>query len=69
MLGGLYLPYPVVAHTLDGKLILALCYIATTMESRPASNEYIDRIIEPARDYRFPAWYIRRWSPFVPADN
>jgi hypothetical protein len=24
--------------------------IATTTESRPASNEYIDRILEPARD-------------------
>jgi hypothetical protein len=43
-------------HTLDGKLMPALCYIATTMESHPASNEYIDRIIKPARDYLFPAW-------------
>jgi hypothetical protein len=27
-------------------------------------NEYIDRISKPARDYRFPAWYIHRLESF-----
>jgi hypothetical protein len=64
VLGGLYLPHRVVAHTLDGKLVPVLCYIATTMESRHASNEYIDRILKPARDYGFPAWYVHRLESF-----
>jgi hypothetical protein len=64
VLGGVYLPHPVVAQTLDGKLIPALCYIATTMESGSASNEYIDRILNPAKEHGFPVWYIKRLESF-----
>jgi hypothetical protein len=48
----------------NAKLVPVLCYIATTMESRLASNEYIDRILKPARDYGFPAWYVHRLESF-----
>ena len=64
VLGGIYLPYPVVVHTLDEKLIPAMCYIAPIMEVRPAANEYVDRICKPAREYGFPAWYIHRLECF-----
>lgn len=64
VLGGVYLPYPVLAHTLDRRLVPALCYVAVTMESRPASNEYLDRIVNPAREDGFPAWYIERLESF-----
>lgn len=64
VLGGTYLPYPVVAHTLDGKLVPALCYIASDLEARPAANDYVDRILKPAREHKFPAWYIQRLESF-----
>jgi hypothetical protein len=66
VLGSTYLPHPVVADTLTGELVPALCYIAPTMEPKQASNEYIDRIIAPARDFGFPSWYIERLESFRP---
>jgi hypothetical protein len=64
VLGGTYLPYPVVAHTLDGKLVPALCYIASSLEGGHADDEYVERILKPAREYNFPAWYIQRLESF-----
>ncbi len=49
-------------ETLDGRLRPALCYIAPAMESKPGSDDYIDRIITPAREYGVPEWYIERRS-------
>jgi hypothetical protein len=63
---GTYLPEPVMVETLDGKLRTALCYIAPLIEARPATNEYIDRIVGPARHYDFPGWYITRLESFRP---
>src|SRR6516162_7636289 len=53
-----HLPEAVLVETLDGMLKPALCYIAPSMEDRPATNEYIDRIVGPARRHGFPAWYV-----------
>jgi hypothetical protein len=64
---GTYLPEPVLVQTLDGKWRPALCYIAPTPEPKPASNEYIDRIVGPAKKYGFPDWYIARLESFRPA--
>jgi hypothetical protein len=64
---GTYLPEPVLVETLDGRWRAAFCYIAPAGESRPASNDYIDRIAEPAKRYGFPAWYIARLESFRPA--
>jgi hypothetical protein len=64
VLGGRYLPEAVMVETLDGKLRAALCYIAPSMEPRPAANDYIDRIVGPAREYGFPSWYIERLESF-----
>jgi GNAT superfamily N-acetyltransferase len=64
VLGGIYLAHPVVAHGLHGELIPALCYIAPSMEPRPASNAYIDRIVTPAKTFAFPSWYIDRLESF-----
>ena len=63
-LGGRYLPEAVLVQTLDGKLRPALCYIAPEMEQRPADKEYLDRIVGPAKEYRFPDWYIARLESF-----
>ena len=60
ILGEVYLPEAVLAETLDGKFRPALCYICPAMVDRPASEDYIHRIIVPARQYGFPLWYIQR---------
>ena len=64
VLGGVYLPEAVLPETTDGNLRPALCYMAPTMESSPAKNDYIDRIVTPAKEYGFPAWYIERLESF-----
>jgi hypothetical protein len=63
---GVYLPEPVLVETLDGKWRAAFCYIAPASEARPATNDYIDRIVGPAKHYSFPAWYIARLESFRP---
>ena len=65
-LGAIYLPEPVLVETFDGKWRAALCYIAPEMKPRPPNNEYIERIVGPAKDYGFPDWYIARLEAFCP---
>ena len=65
-LGTIYLPEPVLVETSDGKWRAALCYVALSMESRPPNNDYIERIVRPAKDYGFPDWYIARLEEFLP---
>lgn len=63
---GTYLPHPVVVTTLDGKFRPALCYIAPSAECKPPASDYVGRIVEPARQYGFPGWYIERLEQFRP---
>jgi hypothetical protein len=63
---GTYLPDAVLVETLDGKWRSALCYIAPASETRPATDDYIDRIVGPAKQYGFPDWYIARLESFRP---
>jgi hypothetical protein len=66
VLGETYLPEAVLVETLEGKWKPALCYICPAMEPRPAANDYIDRIVKPARAFGFPEWYIKRLESFRP---
>ncbi len=66
ILGETYLQEAVLAETRDGNWKPALCYICPAMVPRPAANDYIDRIVVPARQYGFPDWYIRRLESFRP---
>jgi hypothetical protein len=66
VLGETYLPEAVLVETGDDKWRPALCYLAPAMEPRPATNEYIDRIAGPAREFGFPEWYIQRIEGFRP---
>jgi PAS domain-containing protein len=63
---GTYLPEPVLVQTRDGKWRAALCYLAPSQESRPAADDYLDRIVGPARDYGLPDGYIARLESFRP---
>jgi hypothetical protein len=44
----------------------ALCYIAPSLTPQPATDDYIDRIVKPAREYGFPDWYVSRLDSFRP---
>ena len=66
VLGGVYLPEAVLTKTKDDKWRAALCYSSPSMEPKPATNDYIDRIVEPAKAYGFPTWYIERLESFRP---
>ena len=60
VLGGTYQPEAVITETREGKLRPALCYIASSMEAGVAADDYIDRIVAPAKEFGFPSWYIER---------
>ncbi|MCI0697042.1 gamma-glutamylcyclotransferase [candidate division KSB1 bacterium] len=64
VLGETYLPEAVLVETLDGKWLPALCYICHDMKLRPPANDYVDRIVKPARELGFPEWYIERIESF-----
>jgi hypothetical protein len=66
VLGEIYLPEAVLVETAGGKWKPALCYICPAMQSRPAAGDYIDRIVGPAREFKFPEWYIERLENFRP---
>lgn len=63
-LGATYLPEAVVCERLDGTLTPALCCIAPETEPAPATDDYLDRIVEPARSFGFPDWYVERLEEF-----
>ena len=63
-LGATYLPEAVLCERLDGTLVPALCYISPETESAPATDEYLNRIVEPAREFGFPDWYMKRLEAF-----
>jgi hypothetical protein len=64
VLGEMYLPEAVLVQTLTGLWRPALCYICPEMAPRSADNNYVERIVGPARAFGFPAWYIARLESF-----
>jgi cation transport regulator ChaC len=64
VLGETYLPEAVLAETLSGMWRAALCYIAPSMEARPAEKDYVERIVKAAKEFNFPEWYIERLESF-----
>jgi Gamma-glutamyl cyclotransferase, AIG2-like len=66
VLGGTYLPQAVVCHLPSGDLRPALAYIAHDMPPRPADPAYVRRILQPAREYGFPDWYLAHIRAFAP---
>ena len=63
-LGAVYMPEAVLCEKTDGSLIPALCYLNPEMEPAPASDEYLNKITDPARALGFPDWYIERLEEF-----
>lgn len=67
VLGETYLPEAVLVETAGGAWLPALCYLCPRMEPRPAAADYVERIAGPAREYGFPAWYVRHIESFRPS--
>lgn len=69
VLGQIYLPEAVLVRTLFGEFRPALTYICPEMKPERAEPDYVHRILDPAREYGFPASYLREieswltWSP------
>ena len=57
---GAFLPEAVLVETLAGGLQAAMCYIPPLRGDKPADPEYVAHLIEAARGYGFPDWYIAR---------
>ena len=66
VLGGVYLPRPVLVTTDAGEVEPALCYVADDLPQGNASAAYVERILEPARELGFPEEYIERLESFLP---
>lgn len=64
-----YSPEAVVVTTPDGALHPALCYIAPSPTAEAPFENYMDHIIEPARQMAFPSWYIKRLELLKPTLN
>ena len=60
VLGETYLPYPVLTQMESGGWFPALCYIASEMVPQGADPAYVERIVNAAREFGFPLWYIER---------
>lgn len=66
---GTYLPHPVLVETMEGLQVPALCYLSPARELAAAERSYIDRIMGPAREYGFPAWYLERIEQYRQAPS
>ncbi len=64
VLGGKYLPVPVLVVTESGHWLPALTYIAPLLPKGPVAGDYLDRVLKPATDHGFPRWYIDRLESF-----
>jgi hypothetical protein len=66
VLGETYSPEAILVETLSGTWRPALCYIAPFMETRRAAQDYVERIVKPAKEFSFPEWYVKRLEDFLP---
>lgn len=64
-LGGVYRPEAVLVQARDdGRFVPALCYIAEDLAPGAPADDYLDRIVGPARELGFPEQYVRRLESF-----
>ena len=64
VLGGRYLPEAVLVQTMSNRWLPALCYISPGLSGENPANDYVDRIVNPAKRYGFPSWYVEKLASF-----
>jgi Gamma-glutamyl cyclotransferase, AIG2-like len=62
-----YVPFPVVAHEMDGRLIPALCYIVPDMAPAQAEASHIQPLLAAGVKLGFPPWYLAKIRSFLPS--
>lgn len=65
-LKAIYLPYPVLTVTPDGKFRPALCYIVPNMAEGQAEADHVMALLRPAEALGFPESYLARIRSFLP---
>jgi cation transport regulator ChaC len=65
VLGEVYFPEAVLVHLGSESWRVCLCYICPEMIPRQPEAVYVQRILEPAREFGFPSWYIERLESFL----
>jgi hypothetical protein len=59
-----YFPESMMVETKDGEWVPALCYVATSQPPGPVNTQYVESMVELARKFGFPEWYINRLAGF-----
>lgn len=67
VLGETYLPEAVLVETRAGAWRSALCYVCPDMAPRQAEADYVERIVDAARQHELPADYVARLESFRPS--
>ncbi|MBS2033625.1 gamma-glutamylcyclotransferase [bacterium] len=66
VLGQLYRPQAVLVRSQDGQFRPALAYLCADLSGELPDGDYVRSILEPAREYGFPTWYLRHVESFAP---
>lgn len=61
---GTYVPVAVVVETLEGASRPALCYVSPATRAAPPPDDYLDKIVDAAKDLGFPSWYVDHLESF-----
>lgn len=57
---GIFLPQAVLVETGGGSVQPAMCYIPPARGAEAADPQYVGHLVDAARGYGFPHWYIAR---------
>lgn len=68
-LGGEYYPEAVLVFNIRNALMPALCYLSHDMAPASPDPDYVDRILDPAREYGFPEDYLESIESFKMQDS
>jgi cation transport regulator ChaC len=59
-----YFPESIMVETPEGAWRPALCYVATDQPPGPVNMQYVESMVELARSFAFPRWYIEHLGSF-----
>lgn len=61
-----YHPTPVLIRHADGALRPVLCFVVPDMAVGPAHADHVRPLLDSARAFGFPRWYVERIEGFLP---
>jgi hypothetical protein len=60
---GVFLPEAVIVETQNG-LLPAMCYMPPARGNKPPDGEYVQQLIDAAKEHNFPVWYVDHLNSF-----